>query len=107
MHNASLESSPRLQRVLELLLDGRERSTLEIIAQARVCAVNSCVAELRENGFAIGCRQSRTRETSGSGERVWLYRLQMEDPSTAARVAAFRQCRLALELELDPEGTEG
>ena len=93
MHNASLQRSPRLQRVLELLLDGRERSTLEIVVQARVCAVNSCVAELRENGFAIGCRQDR--ETSGSGERVWLYRLDLDDPATRSKAAEFRQ--LALE----------
>lgn len=90
MHCASLERSPRLQRVLDLLLDGAERSTLEIVAGARVCAVNSCIAELRENGFAIDCRQS-----SDSGERVWLYRLDLDDEPTAARAAAFRQ--LALE----------
>ena len=90
MHGASLERSPRLQRVLEILLDGREASTLEIALGARVCAVNSCVAELRENGFSIHCRQS-----SDSGERVWLYRLDLDDSATAAKAASFRQ--LALE----------
>ena len=47
MHAARLADSPRLQRVLEVLSDGREHSTLEISQQARVCAVNSCIAELR------------------------------------------------------------
>ena len=93
MHAASLERSPRLQQVLELLLDGRERSTFEIIAGARVCAVNSCVAELRESGYRISCRQDR--ETSGA--RVWLYRLELDDPATAERVAKYRQPELPLE----------
>ncbi|MYA88796.1 MAG: hypothetical protein F4X97_10160, partial [Boseongicola sp. SB0662_bin_57] len=55
MHAASLDRSPRLQRVHALLSDGVERSTLEIIAKAKVCAVNSCISELRVNGFRIAC----------------------------------------------------
>ena len=94
MHAASLERSPRLQRALDLLLDGRERSTLEIIAGAKVCAVNSVIAELREGGFSILCRQDR--ETSG--ERVWLYRLDLDDDATAEKAARYRQ------LELEEEG---
>ncbi len=35
------------------------RSTLDIAMSARVCAVNSCIAELRENGAWIECRQIR------------------------------------------------
>ena len=93
MHAASLERSPRLRRALELLSDGRERSTLEIIAGARVCAVNSVIAELRQGGLNIFCRQDR--ETSG--ERVWLYRLDLDDPATAEKAAKYRQLELALE----------
>ena len=100
MHAASLDSSPRLQRVLDLLLDGQERSTLEIVMGAQVCAVNSCIAELRDNGFAINCRQ-----LSESGERVWLYRLDLSDPATAAKAAERRQLVLALEGAL--EGADG
>lgn len=90
MHAASLESSPRLQQALDLLLDGRERSTLEIIAGARVCAVNSVIAELRANGFEIRCRQDR----EASGGRVWLYRLDLDDPATAEKASRFRQMEL-------------
>ncbi|MYE06685.1 MAG: hypothetical protein F4Y04_05600 [Chloroflexi bacterium] len=93
MHGASLESSFRLQRVLEALLDGGERSTLEIALGAQVCAVNSCVAELRTNGFKVDCRQAR----SSSGERVWLYRLDLADPGTAEKAAVHRQMTVALE----------
>ena len=72
MHAASLDRSDRLQRVLALLADGRERSTLEIVEGARVCAVNSIVAELRANGCDIPCRQ-----IVGPGrQRLWLYRLR-------------------------------
>ena len=71
MHAASLDRSPRLQRVHALLSDGVERSTLEIIAKAKVCAVNSCISELRVNGFRIACRQ----EVDATGQRRWFYRM--------------------------------
>lgn len=66
MKAAKLESSARLQRVLDYLSDGREHTTLDIVVGASVCAVNSCIAELRANGFDIACRRE--------GD-VWLYRL--------------------------------
>ena len=72
MHAARLDRSPRLQRVHELLSDGAEHSTLEILQEAGVCAVNSIVAELRHAGAEIECRQS----VSGTGQRVWLYRMR-------------------------------
>ena len=68
---ARLERSSRLRRVCELLCDGREYSTLEIVEGARVCAVNSIVSELRANGLIIKCRQA----VASHGERIWLYRL--------------------------------
>ena len=71
MNNATLESSPRLQRVLAVLrAAARELSTRDILIEAEVCAVNSCVAELRENGYDIACRQVVI-----DGRRLWLYRL--------------------------------
>ncbi|MXW01588.1 MAG: hypothetical protein F4X59_17510 [Holophagales bacterium] len=70
MRAAVLERSPRLQRVHDLLSDGAERSTMDIILNAKVCAVNSIVAELRENGAEIGCRKD-----SSGGEPVWFYRM--------------------------------
>ena len=70
MHAASLERSARLRRVRDLLADGREHSTLDIVREAQVCAVNSIVAELRANGLDITCRQERRREGT-----VWLYRM--------------------------------
>jgi len=57
MHAARLEASARLQRVLALLEDGQWHSTLDIVMAAQVCAVNSCVAELRANGFRVDCRR--------------------------------------------------
>lgn len=54
MHAAAL-TSPRLQRVLKLLSDGRPHSTLNIIRKARVVAVSACVAELRQHGARIEC----------------------------------------------------
>lgn len=57
MHAARIEASDRLQRVLALLSDGGWHSTFEIVIGAGVCAVNSCVAELRANGYTIVCRR--------------------------------------------------
>ena len=70
MHAARLDQSPRLQRVLAVLADGREYSTLDLVAGARVCAVNSIISELRANGHAISCRQAQV-----DGARRWLYQL--------------------------------
>ena len=55
MNYARIEKSKRLKRVLKLLSDGKEHSTLDIIKNAYVCAVNSIISELRRNGYAINC----------------------------------------------------
>lgn len=67
MHHARFASSPRLQRVLAVLADGQEHSTREIMEQAQVCAVNSIIGELRDNGFPIPKARPQ--------KRVWFYRL--------------------------------
>lgn len=67
MHAARLDASPRLQRVLDVLMTGRDLTTLDIVVEAGVCAVNSCVAELRANGYDIRC----WREGA-----LWFYRLE-------------------------------
>ncbi len=69
MNSASLSSSQRLQRVADVLKDGSELSTRQIIQRAKVCAVNSIVAELRDNGMDIACTRRRVR-----GEWRWFYR---------------------------------
>lgn len=73
MHAARLDRSPRLQRVLDVLRDGREHSTLDLVRSAGVCAVNSCVAELRAQGHRIDCRVE-----VADGERRWYYRWQRD-----------------------------
>ena len=67
MHAAKIEKSDRLARVADLLAQGGEFSTLDIIKQANVCAVNSIISELRQNGFEIHCERR--------GER-WFYKLE-------------------------------
>lgn len=80
MRAARIEHSPRLQRVAELLSDGRWYSTLDIIVGAGVCAVNSCVAELRANGLAIECRRV--------GKERFEYRLIRAGANTEAALPA-------------------
>jgi hypothetical protein len=67
MNYANIESSDRLQRVAQVLAQGGEFSTLDIIKKANVCAVNSIVSELRQNGYEIHCERR--------GER-WFYKLE-------------------------------
>lgn len=65
MHSASIEKSQRLRRVDDLLSDGKEHSTMDIVNKANVCAVNSIISELRDNGRDIACRRQKD---------IWLYR---------------------------------
>ena len=57
IHAAKVDNSPRLQRVLEVLLDYKPHTTRDIIRRAFCCAVNSCISELRENGYEITCNR--------------------------------------------------
>lgn len=54
--NAAPLTSPRLQRVLALLRDGRPHTTRSIVRRAHVVAVNAIISELRFHGAEIGCR---------------------------------------------------
>jgi hypothetical protein len=67
MNAANLGSSARLRRVDAILADGKYHSTMEIVLQAKVCAVNSIVAELRANGREISCRREGN---------TWFYRME-------------------------------
>lgn len=65
MHYAQLKNSKRLQRLLKVLEDGQKHSTFDIITEAKICAVNSAVAELRANGFNINCKRI--------AKNIWQY----------------------------------
>lgn len=67
MHAAPL-TSPRLQRALAVLSDGRPHSTRDIVRRARVMAVNAVVSELRQHGAEIICRAEVK-----DGQRKFLY----------------------------------
>lgn len=71
-HYAKLSGSPRLQRVRDFLLDGREHSTMDIIAGARVANVSATISELRFNGISVDC------ERRGD---VWWYKMGKADAS--------------------------
>lgn len=88
MHAADPHTSPRLQRVLSLLADQAEHSTMDICRGAEVCAVNSCVAELRHAGAEIVCTIKTLRAHDGARRRIWFYR--MTRPPKAPRAAARR-----------------
>ena len=54
-------TSDRLRRVRKLLSDGKPHSTRDIARRAHVCAINSCVAELRVNGAEIICERRKIK----------------------------------------------
>ncbi|MGC9368671.1 MAG: hypothetical protein ACP5DX_03925 [Paracoccaceae bacterium] len=66
--NAAPLTSPRLQRVLQLLRDGRPHTTRDIVRRARVMAVNACISELRQHGAEIMCQCRRV-----NGARRYYY----------------------------------
>lgn len=57
MNAAKLSKSDRLMRVRNVLMDGMKHTTRDLIRKAKVCAVNSIIAELRANGMQIDCRR--------------------------------------------------
>lgn len=57
MIRAAALTSPRLQRALKLLSDGRPHTTREVVRKANVMAVNAVMSELRHHGAEIVCTQ--------------------------------------------------
>jgi hypothetical protein len=80
-HWAQLEKSPRLQRVLRYLMDGKWHSTMDIIKGANVCAVNSAMSELGPlgNKYNYECK-AFSFGTAGEHDTstVYYYRLTPE-----------------------------
>lgn len=73
MHNAKIERSDRLQRVLAVLESATgELSTRDICFAANVHALSAIISELRAppNNYRITCRQ-----VVENRQRRWLYRL--------------------------------
>jgi len=55
-HAAQIETSERLQKVLDVLLDRQWHGTLDIMLKTSLCAVGSAISELRANGIDVECR---------------------------------------------------
>jgi len=71
MKHSKIATCERLQRTLRVLQEaGGPVSTRELALRAEICAVNSTVSELRENGAVITCEQVVT-----DGKRRWFYTL--------------------------------
>lgn len=79
MHYGRLATSPRLQRVLEVLQQrgSTGATTRELIDLTDCCAINSIVSELRANGILIDAEDEGINER---GSRVFRYRLIAAGP---------------------------
>ncbi len=73
MHAGPLHS-PRLQKLLRLLSDGREHSTLDVVRRTGVLAPGTCVSELRAHGAEVDC----SLRIDAKGRRRWFYRMTRE-----------------------------
>lgn len=71
MKAASLQSA-RLQRVLKVLSDRREHSSLDIMRRGKVVAISAIISELRTHGAEIRCQQ---RADGPNGERRFYYKM--------------------------------
>lgn len=79
MKHRKLGTNATLQRVLKVLRIARSQgdgsiTTMQISKRAKILAVNSVMAELRENGCQISCEQRRDAD----GKPRWHYRLEKE-----------------------------
>jgi hypothetical protein len=71
MNHASLNKSPRLQRVYNALITG-PKTTKELIEITGSCAINSIAAELRAQGVPVACQCiSKSKDAA-----VYQYRLE-------------------------------
>ena len=59
--NAAPLTSNRLQRVLKVLSDRLPHTTRDLIRKANVCAVNSIIGEIRQNGIVVNCERKGNR----------------------------------------------
>jgi hypothetical protein len=68
---ANLDTSKRLQRLMNYLSDLKEHSTRDIIRGAKICSVNTAICELRKNveffGLCITCKRV--------SRHVWVYQM--------------------------------
>ena len=72
-HYAIAHRSERLKRIYNLLKDGREYTSRQIVKLANVIALSASIDEMRKNGFCISCHYVRTTDT---GARVYVYQLK-------------------------------
>jgi hypothetical protein len=77
IHAAGLHT-PRLQKVLRLLSDGRPHTTREISRKTGAMAINAVVGELRHHGAEITCVQS----PAPTGKGRWFYYTMTKAPQT-------------------------
>lgn len=81
-HACNLATSPRLQKVRDFLRERGEvgATTMEIIKNCGVCAVNSIITELRRNGLVIDAHGPALND---QGARVYRYVLMAPAPQVS------------------------
>lgn len=72
MHNAKIETSVRLKRMLSELEKGGIHSTLELQKATNDMAPATTISELRRNGLNITCAYSGT---NSEGRKIYNYQL--------------------------------
>lgn len=106
--HAATRMTPRLTRVLDVLRrNAAGATTHEIIHAGHVCAVNTCVSELRKLGHQIDCDLEAVTESG----RTYRYRLvgaeQAEPPPVRCEDVGTQPLRDGDFVEVPSSSTSG
>ena len=71
MHFANITKSERLKKVLDILADRKEHSTIELAKATDSVAIHSDISEIRANGFPI---ERRYAGKNDNGRQINYYR---------------------------------
>lgn len=76
-HAAKIENSDRLKKLLRVLDSGEEFTTAELQTITNSMAIHSDVHELRQNGYKINCRYSKSKSLFFN-RKVFCYKKEVK-----------------------------
>ena len=72
-HYANLKKSERLQRIMKILRDRKEHTSIEISDATGSVAVHSDIHELRQNGKRVA--PAKYKGLTSAGRKIYSYRM--------------------------------
>lgn len=93
MHHATLERSARLQKTLDVLLDGEYHTTADIQRHTGSMAPGTDISELRANNIAIDPAKFIKKE---NGRSIYAYKLSAAASNGRGLSASSPESKAAL-----------